>query len=286
MTQRVPIAIWSRRRNEKEKTMKKLMFTAAVAAAGLAFGAGVESSNMVGYTAKAVEAGRFYLIGTQFDKVGSDAVGSIDMNDLITLSSTISAGQYDDDFATAPKISVLNAAGGYANYFYISDGTDGNDDPLGYDCWCDKDGYELDASAKLALGNGFWFSSPSANGTITTAGQVSELASVTLDFPADKFMIRCNPYPSAVALQSLTTSATPGLYDDDFSTAPKISALNAAGGYNNYFYISDGTDANDDPLGFNAWCDKDGYELEDTQIDAGAAFWISAPVSGTVTFSL
>ena len=112
------------------------------------------------------------------------------------------------------------------------------------------------------------------------------MASVMLEFPADKFTILCNPYPVAVALQSLTTSATPGLYDDDFATAPKISALNAAGGYNNYFYISDGTDENDDELGINAWCDKDGYELEDTQIEAGAAFWISAPVAGSVTFSL
>ena len=266
--------------------MKKLMFAAAVAAGLVAFGDGIESANTVGYTSKAVEAGKFYLIGTQFDKTGGESAGSIDMNDLIKLSSTIAAGLYDDDFATAPKISVLNAAGGYANYFYISDGTDENDDELGYDCWCDKDGYELDDSAKLTLGKGFWFSSPSTSGTITAAGQVSEMASVMLEFPADKFTILCNPYPVAVALQSLTTSATPGLYDDDFATAPKISALNAAGGYNNYFYISDGTDENDDELGINAWCDKDGYELEDTQIEAGAAFWISAPVAGSVTFSL
>ena len=268
--------------------MKKLMFAAAVAAGLAAFGEGIESANTVGYTSKDVTAGKFYLIGTQFDKAGSDSAGSINMNDLIKLSSTNAAGLYDDDFATAPKISVLNAAGtGYNNYFYISDGTDDNDDELGYDCWCDEDGYELDNTTKLTLGKGFWFTSPSTSGTITTVGQVSEIASVTLDFPADKFTILCNPYPLAVALQSLTTTATPGLYDDDFATAPKISALNAAAtGYNNYFYISDGTDDNDDELGYNAWCDEDGYELENTQIEAGAAFWISAPAAGSVTFTL
>jgi hypothetical protein len=260
------------------------MFGLAAAAAISAFA--IESANVVGYTSKDVTAGKFYLIGTQFDAAGTASAGSVDMNDLIKLSDTIAAGLYDDDFATAPKISVLNAAGGYANYFYISDGTDDKDNELGYDCWCDKDGYELDDTAKLALGKGFWFSSPSTSGTITTSGQVSEMASATLNFPADKFTILCNPYPVAVALQSLTTSATPGLYDDDFATAPKISALNAAGGYNNYFYISDGTDDKDEELGYNAWCDKDGYELEDTQIDAGAAFWISAPAAGSVTFSL
>ncbi len=268
--------------------MKKLMFVAAAAMACSAFC--IESANTVGYTAKAVEAGKFYLIGTQFDKAGSDSAGSIDMNDLIKLSSTIEAGLYDDDFATAPQIQVLNAAGGYSMYFYISDGTydDGDDTPLGFDAWCDENGYELTAEAKLALGKGFWFKSPVTSGTITAAGQVSEMASTTLNFAADKFSIICNPYPVAVALQSLTTSATPGLYDDDFATAPQIQVLNAAGGYNMFFYISDGTydDGDDTPLGFNAWCDENGYELEGTQIDAGAAFWIKAPVAGSVTFSL
>ena len=263
--------------------MKKLMFVAAAAMACSAFC--IESANTVGYTAKEVTAGKFYLIGTQFDKAGTDSAGSIDMNDLIKLSSTITAGLYDDDFATAPQIQVLNAAGGYSMYFYISDGTDEDDNELGYDCWCDKDGYELDDAAKLALGKGFWFKSPVA-GTITAAGQVSEMASTTLNFAADKFSIICNPYPVAVALQSLTTSATPGLYDDDFATAPQIQVLNAAGGYNMFFYISDGTDEDDNELGVNAWCDKDGYELDGTQIDAGAAFWIKSPVAGSVTFSL
>jgi hypothetical protein len=264
--------------------MKKLMFVAAAAIAGSAFC--IESANTVGYTAKTVEAGKFYLIGTQFDKAGTDSAGTVDVNDLIKLSSAIEAGLYDDDFATAPQIQVLSAAGGYNKFFYISDGTDEDDNELGYDCWCDKDGYELDDSAKLALGKGFWFTSPAAGGTITAAGQVTEMASATLSFPANKFTILCNPYPVAVALQSLTTSATPGLYDDDFATAPQIQVLSAAGGYNKYFYISDGTDEDDNELGHNAWCDKDGYELDGTQIDAGAAFWITAPVAGSVTFTL
>ena len=59
--------------------------------------------------------------------------------------------------------------------------------------------------------------------------------------------------------------------------------------YTLYFYISDGTydDGDDTPLGYNAWCDSDGYNLEGTQIDAGAAVWIYSPTtSGSVTFSL
>ena len=231
-------------------------------------------------------AGKYYLIGTQFDETGTTAAGRIDMNDLIKLSADITPGLYDDDFVTAPQIQLLNAAGGYTKYYYISDGTDENDDELGYAAWCDRDGYELDDAAKLELGKGFWFTSPVANGTITTAGQVSELASKTLSFAGGKYTILCNPYPKAVSLQSLTTSATPGLYDNDFATAPQIQTLNAAGGYTKYYYISDGTDDNDDELGFDAWCDRDGYELEGTQIEAGAAFWITAPAAGTITFTL
>ena len=241
---------------------------------------------MVGYTTKTVEAGKYYLVGTQFDETGTTTAGRTDMNKLISLSSTLTPGLYDDDFATAPQIQVQKPAGGYNTYYYISDGTDDNDDELGYDAWCDVDGYELTDTMKLVLGKGFWFYSPTTGGTITTAGQVFEAKSKTIEFPADMFTIICNPYPTAVALQSLTTSTTPGLYDDDFATAPQIQVQKPTGGYNTYYYISDGTDDNDDELGYNAWCDVDGYELKGTQIDAGAAVWIKSPVTGSVTFSI
>ena len=240
----------------------------------------------MGYTSKAVTAGKYYLIGTQFDKAGTTSAGSVDMNDLIQLSSDLTPGLFEDDFATAPQILVLSAGGGYTKYYYISDGTDDNDDELGYAAWCDDYGYELTDAAKLELGKGFWFTSPVASGTITTAGQVSEELSTTLSFAASKYSILCNPYPKAVSLQSLTTSATPGLFENDFATAPQILVLSASGGYNKFYYISDGTDSSDDELGYNAWCDDYGYELSGSQIDAGAAFWITAPTAGTVTFSL
>ena len=246
------------------------------------------SANIVGYTSKDVTAGKFYLIGTQFDETGSATAGRVDMNDLLKLSQEIAPGLYDDDFATAPQIQVLKPNGGYNKYFYISDGTydDGEDTPLGYNAWCDEDGYELTDAQKLELGKGFWFYSPVANGSITTAGQVSDAPSKTLAIKDGMFTILCNPYPTAISLQSVTTSATPGLYDDDFATAPQIQVLKPAGGYNKYFYISDGTYEDDTSLGYNAWCDEDGYKLEGTQIEAGAAFWITAPVAGTITFGL
>ena len=248
---------------------------------------GITSANTVGYTSKDVAAGTFYLIGTQFDKAGTATAGSVDMNDLIKLSATLAPGLYDDDFVTAPQIQVQKPAGGYDKYYYISDGTDADDNELGYAAWCDVDGYELTDAAKLQLGKGFWFYSPVAGGTITTAGQVYDSVSKTLSFAAGQFTILCNPYPAAVTLQSLTTSATAGLYDDDFATAPQIQVQKPAGGYDKYYYISDGTDADDNELGYNTWCDVDGYELDGAQIAPGAAFWIYAPATGgTLTFTL
>ena len=150
--------------------MKKIMFGLAAAIAMVA-AADIESANVVGYTGKNVEAGKFYLVGVQFNKAGA-AAGVIDMNDLITLSSTITPGEYNTDFAGAPEIQVLNAAGtGYNKFYYISDATDDNDDPLGFNCWADMEGYQLKDADKLAIGKGFWFKSAVA-GSITVAGEV------------------------------------------------------------------------------------------------------------------
>ena len=268
--------------------MKKLMFAgiAALCATVVMADGEISSANVVGYTTKEVTAGKYYLIGTQFDEAGTATAGQTDMNKLISLSASLTPGLFADDFATAPQIQVQKPTGGYNMYYYISDGTDADDNDLGYDAWCDDYGYELDDAAKLALGKGFWFYSPTTSGTITTAGQVSEAPSKTISFTANMFTIICNPYPAAVALQSLTTSATAGLFADDFATAPQIQVQKPAGGYNMYYYISDGTDADDNDLGYDAWCDDYGYELEGTQIDAGAAIWIKSPVAGSVTFSL
>ena len=269
--------------------MKKLMFTAAVAAAGLAFG--IESANTVGYTTKTVQAGSFYLVGAQFDETGTTSAGRVDMNKLIKLPDGLVAGEYDNDFATAPVIQVQKPSGiGYDKYYYISDGTynDGDDTPLGKDAWCDVDGYELTAAAKLTLGKGVWFKTPVTGGSLTFSGQVSDSSSTALSFSANTFHIFCNPYPSDVSLKNVTTTAAAGEYDNDFATAPVIQVQKpSAIGYDKYYYISDGTynDGDDTPLGKDEWCDVDGYELQGSQIGAGAAFWFKAPVAGTLTFT-
>ena len=70
--------------------MKKIMFGLAAAIAMVA-AADIESSNTVGYTSKAVEAGKFYLVGVQFNEVGATG-GAVALDKLITLSPSIAPG--------------------------------------------------------------------------------------------------------------------------------------------------------------------------------------------------
>ncbi len=264
--------------------MKKVMFVAALAAA-FAATAEIESANTVGYAAKTVEAGKFYMIGVQFNDATDTTKGTIDMNKLIKLSASITPGTYDSNFVGAPEIQVLSASGGYEMYYYISDATDDNDDPLGYDCWADSDGYELKDADKLVLGKGFWFKSMAA-GSISVAGEVKAEADATVSFPANAFFIMSNPFPKAFSLASVTTTGiAPGTYDANFVGASEIQVLKSSGGYEMYYYISDATDSNDDPVGYNCWADSDGYILEGNQVDAGASFWIKGNAAGTIGFT-
>ena len=263
--------------------MKKLMIAAAMAATLGAFG--IESANTVGFASKAVEAGRFYLIGVQFNDASSATKGSIDMNTLIKLSDEITPGTYDSNFAGAPEMQVLSPSGGYDMYYYISDATDDNDDPLGYDCWADMDGYELTDADKLVMGKGFWFKSMVA-GSITVKGEVKAEASDVVAFPANQFFIMSNPFPEGFSFANVTTTGiTPGTYDSNFAGASEIQVLAPGGGYDMYYYISDATDTNDDPVGYNCWSDMDGYILEGNQVEAGASFWIKGNAAGTMGFT-
>ena len=244
--------------------------------------ADVESSNVVGFTTKSVEAGKFNMIAVQFNKAG-EAIGKVDMNDLIKLSSEITPGAFDSDFAGAPEIQVLNGAG-YDMYYYISDATDDEDNPLGYNCWADADGYELKDVNKLNLGNGFWFRS-FVNGTITVLGEVKAEANAVVNFTGHTFDIIANPFPVAFSFANVTvTGITPSTFESDFVGASEIQVLRG-GGYDMYYYISDATDSTDEPVGYDCWADADGYVLEGTQVEAGASFWIKANATGSIGFS-
>ena len=92
--------------------MKKLMFAAAVAAAGGLMA--IESANVVGYNTQAVQGDKLYCIGLQFGDVGSADLASI--GKLAT--SGITAGAYDTMETDAPCLMIYNGAT-YDYYYYI-----------------------------------------------------------------------------------------------------------------------------------------------------------------------
>ncbi len=255
--------------------MKKLVTSALAMIAGLALA--VDSQNIVGYTTQAITADTYYMIGVQFENVGS---GAIAFDDLITMTGVQA---YGDGNANCAQI-LVSTASGYDPYYYITDAWDADDKELGHDAWA-YDGYECTAADLQALGNGFWFKAPVAasGATITVKGQVYAQNSATVSFPAGEYTIIANPFPVDTCFADVTTTGVTA-YDDGSANCAQI-LVSTASGYDPYYYITDAWDADDKELGYDAWA-YDGYECEGTSVPAGASFWIKSGDAGTITFTL
>ena len=122
--------------------MKKMMFAAAVAAAGLAFG--IESANTVGYQTVTCQPNTWYLFGAQFEKAGGSSM---------TIQEFIK-GAYEatDANLTAPEIQMWTG-NDYVHYYFRD---------LAYDedlnefenVWADAGGDY--ATYAIPAGAGFW----------------------------------------------------------------------------------------------------------------------------------
>ena len=252
--------------------MKKLMFVVAAAIAGSAFC--IDSANTVGYSTKSLSANSWFIANAQFEATTStDATTTL--NDLLATSAT--AGEYDTMEANAPQLQVLNSVGGYDFYYYITDAYDAGGNSV--EGWSDSNG-DL-ATLDLGIGIGFWYKAVSA-ATLTFSGQVNNSDTFTTSVAANQFKIIGNPFPIALDFSKMTTSLTPGEYDTMESNAPQLQVLNAVGGYDFYYYISDAYDAGGNSV--QGWSDSNG-DLATTPIEVGAGFWIKAPAAGTVTFA-
>ena len=254
---------------------------------------GITSANTVGYTSQEVKAGQFYMVGVQFADVSAKA-DVANFNNFF--ATTCAPGEYGDGsdgtVGNAPQIQVLNASGiGYKKYYYISDAYDADDNPVDGNCWADDGGYIVSADDVMVLSKGFWFKAM-ADGTVTSAGQVSATSAIENTPTAKQFNIVANPYPTALSLNSAKTAGfAPGEYGDGsdgtVGNAPQIQVLNASGiGYTKYYYISDAYDTDDKSVEGNCWADDGGYIVTGAQIPAGQAFWVKSESAGTFTFSL
>jgi len=224
-----------------------------------------------------VTSGVPYILGVKYQKEASATPGKISLNDLITLSDSITPGTFASDFANAPVVRVLKEEEqGYKHYYYISDATvKGSDTAVGHNTWADMNGDEVTADDDLALGQGFVFQA-SQSGTLTLDGE--EYTGTDLVSPknlkAGKFYLLSNNQPKEFTFTKLASTHNPGEYESDFAGASEIMVMRTSGGYDHYYWISDATDSDDEPLNYNTWSDMDGYLLDGNQIDAAKGFWL------------
>lgn len=263
--------------------MKKLMFgmAAALALCGMA----IESSNIVGYTTKAVKGDMYYLVSAPFLSVGSTSQ-EVSIEKVFNVEG-IPAVAYDDKDDSGAELMFRDPdTGVYTSYFYISDALDEDDNEV--TAWADADeGIALSGNALLKLGRGFWLHTPAtvdATATITVAGEVSEVEEFTVPFAAG-YQILSNPFPIGTDLSKVvTTGLTAVTYDEKDDSGAELMVRDfVTGVYTSYFYISDALDEDDNEV--TAWADADeGMVVTGEVIPAGASFWMNSSTGGVLKF--
>jgi hypothetical protein len=132
----------------RKQKMKKLMFVAAFAAGFAAFGDGIESANVVGYTTDTIKATKFNMVSVPFE--GTDGDG-FKINNCLRGVNLVGT----DDAATADQIQIWDAAtGAYDNWFYYDVGDE-------YTGWWDVISgaslFEEVYTTGLPIGKPFWY---------------------------------------------------------------------------------------------------------------------------------
>ena len=279
--------------------MKKLMFTAAVAAAMGAFA--IESANTVGYTTRTVN-NQYRLAGGQFEAVGGDTftLANLAVSAPATVNAWVTYDETLDEFydnvsgwdQRAPMIQIPDASGNYTPYYYIADTRDANDQNAGAG-WANGGGYAVDPT--ITAGLGVWVlgyrngDAAVADTTLTFSGEVNGDNSQNISL-ANGYMLRAVPYPKALALNgenvanwSVLTAVNAWVtYDetlDEFydnvsgwdQNAPVIQIPDANGNYTPYYYVADARDGSDQNAGAG-WVNGGGY-LVDATIPVGTGIW-------------
>ena len=256
----------------------------------------MESQNIVGYNTGSYTANKNYIIGTQFTACGASS-DEVAFDEFVKPTAVGEWGDGEDDtMGNAPKLMVWTG-GGYKYYYYISDATYDEDqeyEPVGHNCWADRDGIILSDDAKQNIGDGCWVRMQGANSGMTFNGQVDDSSTYSISVEANKNKIVSNPYPVTLDYAKLTVANGMGVgewgdgEDDTMGNAPKLMVW-TGGGYRYFYYISDATydeDQEYEPVGHNCWADRDGIILKAAdQIAVGAGFWVRSPTAGDLVFS-
>ncbi len=263
--------------------MKKIMTLAAATAAMIAVGADVESG-IVGYNTMDLNTSKLSMIGGSF---ASTSGTGFQMNSDMTVSNAKGGtGATDADTLKLWDPTLYSGAGGYINFYYYDDGSEAG--------WCDPatDDYVENSEAYangFPAGTAFWFNPiDSATKTITFSGGIEDADYVEPALSSGKKLsMVANAYPVALQLNDATcvefTGLTGGTGATDADTLKMWDATlySGAGGYINFYYYDDGSEA--------GWCDPatDDYvensEAYASGLPVGTALWFNPINANTRT---
>ena len=285
--------------------MKKLMFAAAVVAAGVAL-ADVEGSGIVGYYSKTQTA----MTGTKVTPTGimsfqwEDVQGKTrKLNGTILCPENLAQYSYDESGTVfqegwelnAPKIQVRKSDGGYATCYWCADAWN-NTESVPMLGWADEFGNYQDID--ITLGQGAWVSSPIADCTFQIAGAV---AGQELDIGGDSSkatLLAGGGFPVAFKIndKDAVTWTVIGAYSYDEETgtefqegwhlnASKIQVRRLDGGYYTCYWCLDAWNENAGEAGevMEGWADDSG-NYQDVTVDVGGGFWMNTPVGDKKIF--
>ena len=278
--------------------MKKLMFTAAVAAAGGLMA--IESANTVGFTTADVPKGEFGQLAVQFEKTGG---GNATVDALFKGEITGVAADFDSNYEVtseslnaAPQIQVWTGSK-YNYYYYFSNAWDQSlNNGQGGETAAWADGlFGLVATDTIAPGQAVWVKATTANTHIVQAGQVYD-GSYEKSCPKGEFIMIANTMPTELDLNDSAQIEFSGLtavaadFDSNFevtseslNSAPQIQVW-TGNKYVYYYYFSNAWDQslNGGQGGeTTAWADGlFGLAVTD-KIPTGQGFWLKATTSAT-----
>jgi hypothetical protein len=251
-----------------QKTMKKIMLSAAVLAAliGTATAATtVTSANTVGYQEISLTAG-YHMITPTFLDTGATEAKTYNIQDIIP------TGVGDG----GAMINMINEQGNFtAVYVWYTGEYAGNEDEQGnpIDGWCDNN-YEL-VDVTLKQGQSFIVYMKTA-GNVTVKGAVAT-GGVTRDISGG-YIGFGNASPIAINIQTISPSGV----DDG---GAMINMINEQGNFTAVYVWYTGEYAgNEDEQGnpIDGWCDNN-YELVDVAIQPGRGFVLYTKTAATLT---
>jgi len=268
--------------------MKKLIALAAVATCGAALA--VESANIVGYATREFnkDTSIINMLTFQWDTVNGSTRKIGDILKCSVMGTAWNHGTADEVtpnwYATAPMIQIRRADGGYTTLFYADDAWDDANEVC-VEGWANTAGSLQ--NVEVALGQGCWYESASADATFTVAGGIASAPTavggdttiiamaggafpIAFD-PSDKEAVTWTCTPGTAWNHGTADDVTPGWE----ASAPMIQIRRNDGGYTTLFYADDAwDDANE--VCVPGWANTAG-SLVNVTIDVGGGFWMQNP---------